>query len=80
MGKKYGTSVIYIIAPFFEQGIKYLFVPDWAKLADLNVWRAAAGQVNFAGLILLLADFYTCNIANYLKIYRYEFKVRKVEN
>jgi len=30
------------------QGVKYLFVPDWSKLADLNVWRAAAGQVFFS--------------------------------
>ena len=31
----------------YTQGVKYLFVPDWSKLADLNVWRAAAGQVQY---------------------------------
>jgi len=30
------------------QGITYLFVPDWSKLADISVWRAAAGQVFFS--------------------------------
>jgi len=30
------------------QGITYLFVPDWSKLGDISVWRAAAGQVFFS--------------------------------
>jgi len=30
------------------QGLKFLFVPDWSKIADINVWRAAAGQVFFS--------------------------------
>jgi len=31
-----------------SQGLAYLFVPDWSKLADIGVWRAAAGQVFFS--------------------------------
>eukprot|EP00088_Acartia_fossae_P002002 TRINITY_DN10790_c0_g1_i1.p1 TRINITY_DN10790_c0_g1~~TRINITY_DN10790_c0_g1_i1.p1 ORF type:complete len:615 (-),score=33.84 TRINITY_DN10790_c0_g1_i1:508-2088(-) len=30
------------------QGVKFLFVPDWAKLGNLSVWLAAAGQVFFS--------------------------------
>lgn len=30
------------------QGVAYLFIPKWSKLADLSVWMAAAGQVFFS--------------------------------
>ena len=26
-------------------GLYYLFVPDWEKILNFTVWRAAAGQV-----------------------------------
>ena len=27
-------------------GLYFLFVPDWEKIQNFSVWRAAAGQVN----------------------------------
>ncbi|XP_076451544.1 sodium- and chloride-dependent neutral and basic amino acid transporter B(0+)-like isoform X2 [Babylonia areolata] len=39
-------------------GVKYFIIPDWNKLAELNVWVAAAGQmffslsVSFGGIIM----------------------------
>ncbi|XP_054164673.1 sodium- and chloride-dependent glycine transporter 2-like [Oppia nitens] len=41
------------------EGIKYFIVPDWGKLLEIQVWRAAAGQMFFSlgvgmgGLIML---------------------------
>jgi len=34
--------------PGAGNGLYYLFVPKWSKLADMNVWRAAASQVFFS--------------------------------
>lgn len=34
--------------PGAGNGLYYLFVPKWSKLADINVWRAAASQVFFS--------------------------------
>merc|ERR1719495_2730507 len=30
------------------EGVRYLFSPDWSKLANIKVWLAAAGQVFFS--------------------------------
>lgn len=29
-------------------GIKYLFIPDWSKVADLSIWKASAIQILFS--------------------------------
>ena len=31
-----------------SKGLKYLFLPDWSKLADIKVWQAAALQILFS--------------------------------
>ena len=37
--------VMGLTLPGAEQGLYYLFVPKWEKLASFTVWRRAAGQV-----------------------------------
>lgn len=34
------------------EGIRYYLTPDWAKLADINVWAAAYGQIFFSLSVL----------------------------
>lgn len=29
-------------------GLKYLFLPDWSKLEDINIWKSAALQILFS--------------------------------
>eukprot|EP00092_Neocalanus_flemingeri_P034545 GFUD01037568.1.p1 GENE.GFUD01037568.1~~GFUD01037568.1.p1 ORF type:complete len:663 (+),score=142.17 GFUD01037568.1:118-2106(+) len=40
--------VMGVTLPGAEQGLYYLFVPKWEKLASFTVWRRAAGQVFFS--------------------------------
>jgi SNF family Na+-dependent transporter len=41
-----------VTLPGALDGIRYLFVPDWYRLQDLAVWRAAAAQVaEFVSLV-----------------------------
>jgi len=40
--------VMGLTLPGAEQGLYYLFVPKWEKLASFTVWRRAAGQVFFS--------------------------------
>ena len=30
------------------EGLKFLFIPDWEKMADFTVWRKAAEQMFFS--------------------------------
>ncbi|HCI03663.1 MAG: sodium-dependent transporter [Candidatus Peribacteraceae bacterium] len=48
--------------PGSTEGFKFLILPDWSKLSDPEVWRAAAGQSFFSanigfGLIIMYAGF-----------------------
>jgi len=40
--------VMGLTLPGAEQGLYFLFVPKWEKLASFTVWRRAAGQVFFS--------------------------------
>jgi len=40
--------VMGLTLPGADQGLYYLFVPEWEKLASFIVWRRAAGQVFFS--------------------------------
>ena len=33
------------------KGLKYLFIPDWNQLADINVWKSAATQILFSSSV-----------------------------
>ena len=35
----------------FGKGLKYLFIPDWSKLGEIEVWRAAATQILFSSSV-----------------------------
>ena len=40
------TLLIYVSTlPGFSDGVHYYVTPDWEKLQELTVWRAAASQV-----------------------------------
>ena len=39
-------KLIYIF-PLLK-GLRFLFVPDWSKLLDVNVWRVAMEQVLYS--------------------------------
>jgi solute carrier family 6 amino acid transporter-like protein 5/7/9/14 len=43
--------VMGLTLPGAEQGLYYLFVPKWDKLASLTVWRRAASQVRKSHLV-----------------------------
>lgn len=41
-----------VTLPGAMEGLKYYLLPDWSKLADINVWAAAYGQIFFSLSIL----------------------------
>lgn len=45
----FAAIIIYSFTlPNIGKGFEYYLAPDWAKLADINLWIAAAGQVLFS--------------------------------
>lgn len=60
--------VMGLTLPGAGQGLYYLFVPRWEKLASLTVWRRAAGQVFFSlgiswGGIIMFGSYNKFNAA-----------------
>jgi SNF family Na+-dependent transporter len=35
----------------FGKGLKYLFIPDWDQISDVNVWKSAATQILFSSAV-----------------------------
>ena len=56
--------VMGLTLPGAEQGLYYLFVPKWEKLASFTVWRRAAGQVDLILTILILSTTFTLRFSS----------------